>query len=143
MQVDETRLRVRSDREELPKLLAWVRGFIDAGGIAARQAMVLELAAEELGLNAMTHGRPTGREGFVECSIEAAAIDGTLRLVIDDEGPAFDPTAHATPDLEAPLEDRVVGGLGVHLVRTMAELRYARIGGRNRVEVLVAPAGAT
>ena len=143
MQVDETRLRVRSDREELPKLLAWVRGFIDAGGIAARQAMVLELAAEELGLNAMTHGRPTGREGFVDCSIEAAAADGTLRLVIEDEGPAFDPTAHATPDLEAPLEDRAVGGLGVHLVRTMAELRYARIGGRNRVEVLVAPAGAT
>ncbi len=131
-------LVVRSDRGDLPKVLSWVRAFIAAQRLADRAAMVLELAAEELVLNAMTHGRPADREGVIECSIELLDERGALRLVIEDEGSPFDPTAHATPEVEAPLEDRRIGGLGVHLVRTMAEVRYARLGDRNRVEVLIA-----
>ena len=135
-------LVVRSDRGDLPKVLAWVRAFIAAQRLADRAAMVLELAAEELVLNAMTHGRPPTREGtregLITCSIESIDAQSSLRFAIEDEGPPFDPTVHAAPDFDAPLEERKVGGLGVHLVRSMAEVRYARLGNRNRVEVLIA-----
>ncbi|MFM1890384.1 MAG: hypothetical protein RLZZ565_1141 [Planctomycetota bacterium] len=132
------RCTVRSDRAELPRLLAWVRERIAARGLAARPAMVLELATEELGLNAMTHGRPIGREGLIECSIDAIDDGNSLRLVVEDDGPQFDPTALATPDVDAPLEARGIGGLGLHLIRSMAAVRYERIGDRNRVEVVIA-----
>lgn len=132
------RLAMRSDRGELPRLLAWVRNWIAAHGLEGRPAMVLELAAEELGLNAMTHGRPAGRDGVVECSIDSSCERGLLRLVVEDDGPPFDPTAHETPDVAAPLEAREIGGLGLHLVRSMATVRHERIGDRNRVEVVIA-----
>jgi len=99
--------------------------------------MVLELAAEELGLNAMTHGRPTQGEGAVELSIEVVS-EGEVRLTVLDDGEAFDPTALGAPDTDAPLEDRRVGGLGVHLVRQMADgVTYERRDGRIVTEVVV------
>lgn len=133
------RISVRSDRDELPRLLAWVRERIASRGLEGRRAMILELAAEELGLNAMTHGRTADREGSIECSIEAIDDRGSLRLVIEDDGPPFDPTSLEAPDVDAPLEAREVGGLGLHLIRSMATLRHERVDERNRVEVLIAP----
>ncbi len=51
----------------------------------------------------------------------------------------FDPTAMETPDVDAALEDRDIGGLGVHIVRTMVEaLDYAREDGRNVLRFRVA-----
>jgi anti-sigma regulatory factor (Ser/Thr protein kinase) len=133
------RISIRSDRAELPRLLAWVRERIAARGLERRRAMILELAAEELGLNAMTHGRTADREGSIECSIDVIDDRGSLRLVIEDDGPPFDPTILEPPDVGAPLEAREVGGLGLHLIRSMAMLRHERVDERNRVEVLIAP----
>jgi serine/threonine-protein kinase RsbW len=57
-----------------------------------------------------------------------------IELVVEDGGPAFDPLQQATPDLEAALDDRPVGGLGIHLVRQMMdEVAYQRTGQRNRL----------
>ena len=58
--------------------------------------------------------------------------------MIEDDGPPFDPTSLETPDVDAPLEAREVGGLGLHLIRSMATLRHERVDDRNRVEVLIA-----
>jgi len=135
-------LSLRSHRDELPALLAWVRGEVASRSLEGRQAIVLELAVEELGLNAMTHGRPAQGDGRVDFRLEPTSVEGELRLVIEDRGPAFDPTRLAAPAIEQAIEDRPIGGLGVHLVRTMARVSYQRIGDRNRVEVVVAAAPA-
>ena len=130
-------IRLRADPADLPSLLEWVRSRLDQLGLEGRTAMVLELAAEELGLNAMTHGRPTQGEGLVELSIEGVS-EGEVRLTVLDDGEAFDPTALVAPDTDAPLEERRVGGLGVHLVRQMADgVTYERRDGRNVTEVVV------
>ena len=44
-----------------------------------------------------------------------------LSLTIVDSGPRFDPTELQEPDVLSPLEERAVGGLGVHLVKTFAD----------------------
>ena len=50
-------------------------------------------------------------------------------IEIVDDGPRFDPLEDAPlPDPDAPLEDRPVGGLGVHLVRTMMDEMTYRYG---------------
>ena len=66
-----------------------------------------------------------------------AELDG-VRLTLEDDGVAFDPTADT--DFAGP--DRLTGGgVGLALVRTWAdELAYARIDGRNRLELRLRPA---
>jgi serine/threonine-protein kinase RsbW len=78
---------------------------------------------------AMHGGRP---EGPARVWLELEHSDGRLALSLSDDGPAFDPLAIPTPDLDAPLEERAVGGLGVHLVREMmAGVSYEYRDGRN------------
>ena len=53
--------------------------------------------------------------------------DGVLTMVIKDHGVAFDPTQHAEVDIDADLDDRQIGGLGIHLVRTIMDtMSYER-----------------
>ena len=62
-----------------------------------------------------------------------------LVLEVIDDGREFDPTRVVDPDINAPVEDRAVGGLGIFMVRKMSKsFTYAREGGRNRVKVVMA-----
>ncbi len=66
--------------------------------------------------------------------VSLALDDGELALCLEDDGPAFDPLAAPMPDLDAPIEDRPIGGLGIHLLREMMdELEYTRLDSRNRL----------
>lgn len=59
-----------------------------------------------------------------------------LEASLADDGPAFDPFAMDEPDTDLDLDDRDIGGLGVHLVRTMMdEARHERRDGRNVVTI--------
>lgn len=73
------------------------------------------------------------RDGHVpEVKVSLAVSDGEMVLGIEDDGPAFDPLDAPEPDVEAALEDRPVGGLGIYLLREMMDrLEYARVDGRN------------
>ena len=64
---------------------------------------------------------------------QAAALDGTefsdstLTLVVKDHGIPFDPTTYEAVDVEAALDDRPIGGLGIHLVKTIMDtMAYQR-----------------
>ena len=68
--------------------------------------------------------------------------DGHVTATVVDDGSAFDPREAPLPDLDAPLEERQAGGLGMHLVReTMDEIDYRREDGRNVLTVRTAVAG--
>ena len=68
--------------------------------------------------------------------------DGLVTATVVDDGEAFDPREAPPPDLDAPLEERQAGGLGMHLVRaTMDEVDYRREDGRNVLTVRTSVAG--
>ena len=55
-----------------------------------------------------------------------------------DDGREFDPLSAPEVDVHAPLEERTVGGLGIHLLRNMvSEIRYERSGGRNHLRLRI------
>ena len=59
-------------------------------------------------------------------------VRGDRELTISDDGKPFNPLAVAKPDVDAPAESRKVGGLGVFIVRELAEsVAYERRGDRN------------
>jgi anti-sigma regulatory factor (Ser/Thr protein kinase) len=57
---------------------------------------------------------------------------------VADDGREFDPLQARAPDLASSVEQRNVGGVGIHLVRTLAErVEYARVAGRNVLSVTI------
>ncbi|MDH5835084.1 ATP-binding protein [Luteimonas kalidii] len=92
------------------------------------------LIVEELACNALAHAAEEDARLRVQLQLQLEAA--RLVLELDDNGPAFDPTAAPAPDLDAPVEQRPVGGLGLHLVRELAHsVDYRRHEGRNLVRV--------
>jgi anti-sigma regulatory factor (Ser/Thr protein kinase) len=79
-----------------------------------------------------------GYEDQEEHSIEVRLdLSGSvLTLQICDDGREFDPTRMPEPNLDVPLEERKIGGLGIHLVRNyMNSMEYKRENGKNIITV--------
>lgn len=122
-----------------PHALAFVEDFCARHGVARRDSLRLALVAEELFTNVVEHGHGGGAEAPVR--IELAVARGRLELTIEDRAAPFDPIAYAQEQpaaLDGGVDERPIGGLGLHLVRQFAaEARYARIEGCNRVWILL------
>lgn len=82
----------------------------------------LVLAVNEAVTNVLLHGYDN-QPGPVALCVEVEA--GELRVILSDNAPLFDPTQVPPPDIYLPLEDRPLGGLGVHMMRQLTdELQY-------------------
>ena len=92
--------------------------------------MSVNLAIEEAVVNVMNYAYPAGTEGDVQ--VDAFSNGEILKFVITDWGKPFDPTTKEDIDITLPAEERVIGGLGIHLVRQiMDSSNYERIDGKN------------
>ncbi|SDF44448.1 serine/threonine-protein kinase RsbW [Thalassobaculum litoreum DSM 18839] len=126
--------------EELDRIAAEIGGFAEAHDLPMRSAMHLDMSVEEIVSNVIKYGFDTGdiREDAIEIAL---TLDGDrLDIRIADSGRPFDPLTDAPePDIDASVEDRAIGGLGVHIVKTvMAETRYTRDGDRNVLDMVLA-----
>ncbi len=101
-------------------------------------AMQVMVIIDEIGSNIIKAAWPGGGEHHfgLDLHIEEAEGGLHLRLVASDDGVAFDPTTVPPPDVEADLDDREPGGLGLFLVGEMSDsVSYARVAGHNRLTV--------
>jgi anti-sigma regulatory factor (Ser/Thr protein kinase) len=113
-----------------PGLLAEAAAaFSDVHGLGPRAAMSLTLILEEVMTNVSHHG--AGPEGAI-VNVRVRQQGGIVWGEIRDSGKAFDPLTRPPVDVTASLEEREVGGLGIHLVKTLARtLAYRREGAEN------------
>lgn len=118
--------------EELGRRENWPSGLV----------FKVNLILEELGLNSLTHGR--SQQGNSELEITLISQQDALTIELFDNGTPFDPIKDAPrPDLDAPLDDRPIGGLGVHMVRTIVDdATYQREEGRNHLTLTVSTSTA-
>jgi serine/threonine-protein kinase RsbW len=130
-----SRLSVRADEAAMGQVRAFIERFAAKERIAGEDLARILIAVEELVTNIVKYGYQPGREpGSADVALR---LDGD-RIFIDivDDADAFDPFAQCAPDLEAPLEARRVGGLGLHLVKALMDWTfYRREGGYNVVEI--------
>ena len=92
-----------------------VEQWANASGLASGQTQRAAIVLDELFSNAIRHGvEPTQGDGTVW--IRLNAWQGQLIGQFRSPEPAFEPVAIAPPDLGLPLEQRAIGGLGLHLV---------------------------
>jgi anti-sigma regulatory factor (Ser/Thr protein kinase) len=89
----------------------------------------IQLAFEEAVVNVINYAYPD-KNGDME--ISCLPKEKGLQIEIVDSGIPFDPLSLPEPDLNAPIEKRKIGGLGVYMIRKiMNEVSYKRENGRN------------
>lgn len=130
------RLRLAAEVASIPAFHDFVRAEVEAVAPQADTGM-LEMALEELLVNVASYAYPEGGGTMELC---CAASEGGLDMALRDEGVAYDPTQTPDPDLDASLEDRAIGGLGVFLAgKVFSSMRYRREDGANVLELRYEP----
>ena len=123
-------LVLQNDVQQVGRLNEWVDEVCEAVGFDATTTMQMNLALEEAVVNVMNYAYPHGIVGNIH--IEAQANDMRLKFTIVDSGSPFDPTAQEEADTSLSVEDRPIGGLGIHLVRQLMDsINYERTEGKN------------
>ena len=99
-------------------------------GLDKKCIFEINLTMEEIIANIITHGYTDSAEHWID--IDMWQENSMLVIRIEDDGIPFDPIELKKPDLKCPVEERKVGGLGVHLVKQFAcDVAYERCGEKN------------
>ena len=131
-------ITLRGEAAELVRLEAFAEAFARDCALADDERSRLLVILEELFTNVVEHAY----EG-VSVAVTLGWKHGRLTIDFVDDGPPFDPLAHSAPDLDAPAEQRPMGGLGIAIVRAFVDrARYCRKGDRNHLHLVrrIAPA---
>ena len=123
-------LVLRNERREVPRLAEEVEKFGLECGLSTDDTSHVNLALDELVINVIKYAYDDRQDHLIHVTL---LMDGDeLTIVVEDDGRAFNPLAAPPPNLDAPIEQRPIGGLGIFLVKSIADsLDYRREGGRN------------
>ena len=118
--------------DELERLAVAMDQLGKDWGIPANYIMELNLAVEELFTNIVFYAYDDQEKHEIEILFEHPET-GCVLITLSDDGKAFNPLENPTGDnLVKSLEEREIGGLGIHLVRKMvSHIEYKRLDGRN------------
>jgi len=105
--------------------------WLAAQQVSADAAYLVSLAIEELVTNCIKYAYDDSNDHTVDIVLSVHA--GALKVEVIDDGRAFNPLEVPAPDLSLAMRDRPIGGLGIHLLRELAdEVKYERRDGTNR-----------
>jgi len=118
--------------DSLAPLYDFSEEILEANDIAPGVRFPVHLAMEELFVNMVRYNPGVDTDIRVSVSVTDA---GTVTVVlVDDGGVEFDVTAERKVNIDAPLEERTPGGLGIHLIQNLADkLEYSYKDGRGEV----------
>lgn len=134
MVIKQIDIRLANQLSEMEALVAVLDFFAEHAEVPPRAAFNMNLAVDEFVSNCIKYGYRDGRAGEIEVRLRRE--NDELELVVSDDGDVFDPFTAPPPDLESPVEERSIGGLGIHLVRRFADgVSYERAGERNVVTI--------
>jgi anti-sigma regulatory factor (Ser/Thr protein kinase) len=127
-------IRIRAEVNEIERLNRLVRHFGELLEIPSRALYAVNLAVDELVTNAILYGFEEVNDEEITIRVEVSGTE--LQATVIDEGHEFDPLQAPAPNLDAPLQERSIGGLGVHLVRNLMDhVAYTRDGAKNVLTV--------
>lgn len=127
-------IRLRAEVPEIERLNRVSRQFGELHELPSRTLHAVTLALDELVSNVVLHGvaDPIGQEITVRIEV----LNGEVCATVSDGGCEFDPLTVPPPDFSVPLEQRPLGGLGVHIVRSLMDhAEYRREDGKNFLTV--------
>ncbi|MEZ4767592.1 MAG: ATP-binding protein [Caldilineales bacterium] len=114
-----TELLVTSDLGQLPRVLDFVRAACQDAGMDDDEVFACELATDEACANIMEHAYAGLPEG--EIRVWCWTADGQMFIRFHDTGRPFEPQEVEPPLFTDDLQERQVGGLGLHFMRTLMD----------------------
>jgi serine/threonine-protein kinase RsbW len=123
-------LILKNKPEEKRRLEPALQEFAREHNLPAKVLQAVDLALVEHLTNVMTYGYEEAAPRDVR--IRLTVDGGWVQVEVEDDGRPFNPLAAPRVDTSLPLEEKPVGGLGIHIIRQfMDELDYHRTGGKN------------
>ena len=137
MNISSLRLKLKNDLSAIARSAEAIEAEGASRGWPAKWILNVNLSLDELISNVISYGYRDDDEH--EMLVTLTERDGTLTVVLEDDGVAFDPFTDAPDaDLESGLKERELRGLGVHFVRSFIdEVAYERRAGRNRTTLFL------
>jgi len=117
-------------RPEIQRLGAVAERFGADHGLSDDDMMAINLALDEVITNIIDYGYDDQADHEIHVTM---AVEGErLTIEVEDDARQFDPLQAPPPDLDLPLEERPVGGLGIHIVRSLMDtVEHQRRNDRN------------
>jgi serine/threonine-protein kinase RsbW len=117
-----------------------IRDFVTEKALAAgadnRKNYALCLAIDEIATNIMRYGYPLAGITDGKIDVTITVTENTLTIILEDGAVPFNPMQHMLPtddDLNKPLEDRPIGGLGIMLAQqSVDDFKYEYVNNKNR-----------
>ncbi len=126
-----TQLEILNAVNELQTLQEHASNFCRDWDVSDSAAHDMRVCLEEYIANLISYGYDDKEPHALQIDLVRVA-DGLLAEISDD-GREFDPLGAELVDLDLPINDRPIGGLGIHLIRELTDdLSYERVGDRNR-----------
>jgi anti-sigma regulatory factor (Ser/Thr protein kinase) len=123
------------DIEDLSRLESELEAFAKDAALDFKLVMQLNLVLEELLTNTISYGCAGSVDHWLKVELKTAK--DVLTIVLSDNAEPFDPTIRKEVDTSASLEDRGIGGLGIHIVTSMVDqLTYKRIDDVNQLTLI-------
>jgi len=130
MKNPEVKITVKNRIEDLLRVNSVFESFATQHEIGGRLRYHLLVSIEEILTNIIKYG--FDEEGVHPIHITFRHINEKVEMEFEDRGREFNPLEISEPDLDTPIENRQLGGLGIHLVKKMMdEAMYRREGDRN------------
>ena len=132
--VEPLMLRVESKIEHWPQMRAALHNYGLCAGMQARALKKLEVAIEEVVVNIVNYSEAD----WMEIEVESGKLKvESLTVTLRDNGGMFDPTKQAEVDTDAVTAERQIGGLGIALVRQIADdIYYRRVNATNELTII-------
>lgn len=122
---------ISAEKENLDKVLSFVDSILEKCECPMSTQMSIDIAVEEIFVNIASYAyNPEVGSASIRCAVEG----DPPRVVIEfrDGGVPYDPLAKADPDINAPIEERGIGGLGIYMVKnSMDSVNYRHENGNN------------
>jgi len=128
--MNEKKITISNRLDQLEILANALESISGEWGIPMNAALNLNLVLEELITNIIFYGYDDTNEH--EINIHFSYDDKIVQIQIEDDGKEFNPLSYAEPDTDLSLDDRKIGGLGIHFVRKiMDDITYIRSDNKN------------
>ena len=109
-------MEVTPDRSSLVEAIEMLQKDSTLCALPDVGSYAVMLALDELGSNVIDHG-----SGATEMSLACWADESQILILFEDNGLHFDPDSAPTPQTDIAMEDRKVGGLGIHILKNFMD----------------------
>ncbi len=132
---DQLELSLLNRQSEVARAQESLEQFAARHHIPGRALHEVQLAFEEHLTNIVRYAYADAREHHIHVRLTLRSRE--LRIEVADDGRPFNPLQHPAPDLSLPLDQRPIGGLGIHMMRkSLDALEYRRENERNMLVMI-------